>query len=68
MEHAIQRAEERYGLLLNAEDMEDLRFLVLNHPVYNARIPTIALTLEYKGQYVRIIFDNRRQTVSTFLT
>lgn len=75
IDHAIERAKERYGLLLSPSDLEELCYLILAQIDYKPLSPikgfgphTFSVTTMFRGKPVRVIYDYKYQTVATFLT
>lgn len=74
MDHAMDRARERYGLKLKRKDMENIVFLIQNGE--SATVKFMRRQSNYRtiwrvfygGKELYVIYNNRYKVVATFLT
>lgn len=68
--HAIQRAEERYGLKFSENDLQRISALIRDNCamfVYNESHSRSHFIVRYKGEYLYTVYGNLIKTVHTFL-
>lgn len=69
--HSIERAKERYDLEITAEDVKKIGAMIVNNKFtemkYGSDHTTLFVKLIYNEMPIRVIYDVKINTVSTFL-